>query len=84
MIDSGDGKDGKEGKEQNDSFEKHYNKDLDLDEGKFLIADCEQTRCLWLSTNLAKAPSTLYLKRVLKKLLYCCKRLRLCLIKSKR
>lgn len=32
----GDGKDGKDGKEQNDSFEKHYNKDLDLDEGKHL------------------------------------------------
>lgn len=33
-MESGDGKDGKDGKEQNDSFEKHYNKDLDLDEGK--------------------------------------------------
>lgn len=30
-----EGKDAKEGKEQNDSFEKHYNKDLDLDEGKY-------------------------------------------------
>lgn len=38
VIDSGDGKDGKEGKEQNDSFEKHYNKDLDLDEGKCVRA----------------------------------------------
>lgn len=30
-------KNGKEGKEQNDSFEKHYNKDLDLDEGKLFL-----------------------------------------------
>ena len=30
----GDDKDGKDGKEHNDSFEKYYNKDLDLDEGK--------------------------------------------------
>jgi len=27
-------KDGKGNKEHNDSFEKYYNKDLDLDEGK--------------------------------------------------
>jgi hypothetical protein len=36
-LESGEGKDGKDGKEQNDSFEKHYNKDLDLDEGKVLF-----------------------------------------------
>ena len=34
----GDDKDGKDGKEHNDSFEKYYNKDLDLDEGKCHIA----------------------------------------------
>ena len=36
----GDDKDGKDGKEHNDSFEKYYNKDLDLDEGKCPI-DCQ-------------------------------------------
>lgn len=35
----GDDKDGKDGKEHNDSFEKYYNKDLDLDEGKCIV-DC--------------------------------------------
>ena len=34
----GDDKDGKDGKEHNDSFEKYYNKDLDLDEGKLNIS----------------------------------------------
>ena len=34
----GDDKDGKDGKEHNDSFEKYYNKDLDLDEGKYYTA----------------------------------------------
>ena len=34
----GDDKDGKDGKEHNDSFEKYYNKDLDLDEGKWFVA----------------------------------------------
>jgi len=40
----GDGKDGKDGKEQNDSFEKHYNKDLDLDEGKHLTRTSHSCR----------------------------------------
>ena len=31
----GDDKEGKDGKEHQDSFEKYYNKDLDLDEGKW-------------------------------------------------
>ena len=33
----GDDKEGKDGKEHQDSFEKYYNKDLDLDEGKCWI-----------------------------------------------
>ena len=44
----GDDKDGKDGKEHNDSFEKYYNKDLDLDEGKCFVA------CLFMQLTIER------------------------------